>query len=117
MTPPTSAAPGPAAQIRVLRFTLQIEAELGAGDDALASMKYVAGWLNDNGYGYVVVEEPAVSEEEPTMDRHEHNAFLCPAHVRGCDCPNPSTSLCNPYMQAGFCPDDISVMPEGCPLA
>lgn len=37
---------------RRLRFYFVIETELGEGDDALASMRYVADWLNDNGYGY-----------------------------------------------------------------
>lgn len=42
---------------------------------------------------------------------HVHDPFRCPAHVEGCDCPDPADSLCNPYRVAGYCPDDLEVMP------
>ena len=41
---------------------------------------------------------------------HEHNQWLCPAHVSGCGCLAPGSTLCNPYRLAGYCPDDISFM-------
>lgn len=43
---------------------------------------------------------------------HEHNAWTCPTHVGGCDCPDLPNSTCNPYHAAGNCPDDIEVMPR-----
>lgn len=45
---------------RELRFTLEIVTDLGEGDEAKPSVEYVTDWLNDNGYGYVVVEQPEV---------------------------------------------------------
>lgn len=41
---------------------------------------------------------------------HVHNPWLCPAHIEGCDCPDVSY-VCNPYRVAGYCPDDIDLMP------
>lgn len=46
---------------RKLRFTLLITTELGEGDEMRAAVAYVTDWLNDNGYDYVVVAEPEVS--------------------------------------------------------
>lgn len=45
------------------------------------------------------------------MTAHVHSEFQCPAHVAGCDCPDPGESLCNPYWVPGHCPDDLEVMP------
>lgn len=43
--------------------------------------------------------------------QHAHDPFRCPAHCDGCDCPDLDAYLCNPYYIAGFCPDDLLVMP------
>jgi hypothetical protein len=43
---------------------------------------------------------------------HIHDPFRCPAHARDCDCPDPENWVCNPYHAAGYCPDDIEVMPQ-----
>lgn len=43
---------------------------------------------------------------------HQHNAFLCPAHVRGCSCPSVEGFTCNPYREIDYCPDDIDYMPD-----
>lgn len=42
---------------------------------------------------------------------HVHDAFRCPAHAEGCDCPDLENWLCNPYFDPGYCPDGIEVMP------
>ena len=44
-------------------------------------------------------------------DSHAHDSFRCPAHVRGCRCPDLEGHLCNPYYVAGPCPDDLEIMP------
>jgi hypothetical protein len=46
-----------------------------------------------------------------TAAGHAHDAFRCPAHVRGCDCPDLGNFLCNPYCELGYCPDAIHMMP------
>jgi hypothetical protein len=43
---------------------------------------------------------------------HEHNAFLCPSHVNGCDCQDKENTVCNPYQDPAHCPDQILVMPQ-----
>ena len=43
---------------------------------------------------------------------HVHNPYYCPAHEPRCGCPDLNGSLCNPYRQAGRCPDDLRVMPD-----
>ena len=43
---------------------------------------------------------------------HVHDAFQCPVHCRGCDCPDLDRYLCNPYWVNGHCPSGLLVMPD-----
>lgn len=54
-------------------------------------------------------EPPRLPHHEEA--KHEHNSFLCPAHVAGCSCINLKLTVCNPYHKPGFCPDQIDLMP------
>ena len=41
---------------------------------------------------------------------HVHDSFRCPPHVParlGCECEPLGETLCNPYYDAGYCPDNI----------
>jgi len=40
---------------------------------------------------------------------HAHSDWLCPAHVSGCGCQDLPGTVCNPYRESGFCPDDIDL--------
>jgi len=45
------------------------------------------------------------------LAEHVHDSYQCPAHVRGCNCPDLENYLCNPYCVVGHCPDAIELMP------
>lgn len=62
--------------------------------------------------GIVTVTQPAgASGGGQPSAAHAHNEFRCPAHAPGCGCPEREDSRCNPYRVAGYCPDDLNVMP------
>ena len=74
----------------------------------------LAGRMTDDGKNVGLVEripKSAITARKEIAPVHVHNQWLCPAHAGGCDCRDPDSSLCNPYRMAGFCPDDLTVMP------
>lgn len=46
------------------------------------------------------------------VTEHVHSPFYCPAHLPRCACPDLGGSRCSPYQKAGYCPDDLLVMPD-----
>lgn len=47
---------------RELHFTFEIVTTLSEGDEIGPTVKYVADWLNDNGYGYREIGQPFTEE-------------------------------------------------------
>jgi hypothetical protein len=45
-------------------------------------------------------------------EEHVHDAYRCPEHIYGCDCPDLDEWVCNPYWVNGHCPGELLVMPD-----